>query len=388
MKRLVFVVSLLFLISPVVAQTIKWKTTRSVRKELKNQAKQGNTFYSQFDWYSPRDHADLKSQYSDYTGKELLIYGVDFYYASGSWFSELYKNKCRDNLISIVKEAWRKYRAFPSFSWHLENPYASYECNEYMGCRYRYAPNAWPNYPQEHQYVIREIIDGTGGFCGFGRYKQSDSKEGYSNPRVWFEDRCKEVASIINELKSDSGLPIPIIFRLWHECEDTWNWWGTSSCSDDEYKEFFVLTERLIKKYSPRARILWGYCTDCHWANEENYLRRYPGDKYVDIMGYDDYEICGDSVGFANALARARCISKIANSHKKIAAIFETCNRIPEYSEIFFQGLISKLLEDNKTELGLFQMWTADRFSTKAEKEDRAWILDQPYIISTIKERD
>ena len=383
MKRILILVLLFVFPVPVSAQSVKWSTARSVRKELKRQAKKGKTFYSQFDWYAPRKSGDLQSRYSDDIGKDLLIYGVDFYYASGTWFSESYQKTCRENLVGVVKEAWRKNRAIPSFSWHLENPYANSECNEeYMGCRYRYAPNVWPNYPEEHRYVIREILNNTGGGCGSGRYRQANEPLHYSNPREWFEDRCKEVAGIINELTTEKGKPIPIIFRLWHECEDSWHWWGKTSCTDEEYKEFYVLTERLIKKYAPKSRILWGFCTDYYWANEDDYLRRYPGDNYVDIMGYDDYSIRENNKDNPS-LVRAQAITRLSKEHKKLAAIFETNNKDAKTSDRFFREKVSTILEDQQTEIVLFQMWSSGVYSSEAEKQDRAWMLNRPYIITT-----
>lgn len=385
MKKIPLVALLILTAVPVLAQQMKWSTTRSVRKELKRQAKRGNTFYSQFDWYAPRERGDLQSQYSNDMGKELLIYGVDFYYASGTWFSESYRKKCRENLVNIVKEAWRKNHAIPSFSWHLENPYANSECTEYMGCRYRYDPQTWPNYPEEHRYVIREILGKTGSSCGYGGYKRADNKDGFRTPREWFEAQCKEVAEIINEFCSDSGKPIPIIFRLWHECEDSWTWWGPGTCSDEDYKKFFVLTERLIKKHTPRARILWGYCTDRYWANEEDYLKRYPGDEHVDVIGYDDYSIRNDDTAGNPPLERARFITKLAKKHNKIAAIFETSNRDEKTSGIFFREKVSAILKDDQTGIALFQMWSSGRYFSEAEKKDRAWMLLQPYILAADK---
>lgn len=368
------------MVVPSYGQTMKWKNACEVRRELNRQDKEGMTFYSQSDWYSPRQKGGLDSQFSEDTGKELFIYGVDFCYASGTWFSESYMKQCHDNLLSIVKEAWRESRAIPLFSWHLQNPYSPSDLKESIACRYHYDKKLYPDYPEEHQYVIREILSNTGGPCGYGRYKGPDSKEGYDNPRVWFEARCKEVAGIITEMKDDRGRPIPIILRLWHECEDKWPWWGVTSCTDEEYKEFFILTEMLIKKYAPKAQILWAYCTDRRWEDESDYLRRYPGDKYVDIMGYDDYSIGNEWNAENDPLERARCISRIAKAHKKPAAIFETANKNTETSEFFFRDKVSVLLKDDKTSIVLFQMWNSGRYITEGEKKDRAWMLEQPYI--------
>lgn len=382
MEKLIICLLLASYINPLFSQSMKWGTERSVRKELKRAADQGQTFYSQFDWYAPRERGNLESQFTKDMGRRPLIYGVDFYYATGTWFSEDYKSKCRNNLINIVRQAWRENKAIPSFSWHLENPYVNSDFKDDMGCRFTYYPDENNNYPEEHRYVIREILNETGEPCGFGGYLRENNKTGYDNPRMWFEAQCREVADIINQLKDDKGRYIPIILRLWHECEDSWTWWGPNTCTDDEYKEFFILTEKLIRKYAPRAKILWGYCTDQYWVNDDNYLKRYPGDKYIDIMGYDDYSIRKNyRDGENKSLERARFMTKIAKEHKKVAAIFETSNSDDKTSETFFRDKVSVILKDEQTSIALFQMWSSGRYITDNEKNDRAWMLAQPYII-------
>ena len=376
MGKLIIVI---LLFCPIIlrGQQINWKTISDVQKRIKSESINNKVFYSQFDWYSPREVDSLQSRYFKYTKKKPLIYGVDFYYATGTWFTERSKILYRNNLISIIRSAWERDKAIPCFSWHLENPYIPSGTELYMGCRYR---TGYPGYPEQHKNIIKEILDDKGEACGLGNYSGKDNKIIYSNPRKWFEARCKEVADIINELTDKKGKRIPIIIRLWHECEDDWMWWGASSCSIEEYKNFFILTQKLIKKHLKRKQILWAYCTDQYFSSENEYLRRYPGNRYVDILGYDDYSIAKpDKLDLC--IKRAQCISNLSHKYNKISAIFETSNNYKITKEYFFRNCISKVIIADRVNLGIFQMWTSDNFNTIEEIGDRKWFLEQPYII-------
>ena len=146
------------------------------------------------------------SKFHEQTGEVLYVYSLDFYYATGSYFADDYQEKCGKNIIDVVKKQWRENKAIPCFSWHLENPYVT-SGYEYMGSRYRKADKNVA-YPKDHEFVVREILTGKGGDrCGYGRYSGKET-ESWDNPREWFDDRCREVASLINELRDDEGKPI------------------------------------------------------------------------------------------------------------------------------------------------------------------------------------
>lgn len=77
---------------------------------------------------------------------------------------------------------WKMHKAIPCVSWYLEGPYCLSSFNNYMGCRYRYGVEG---YPEEHRYVINEILKGTGSTCSFGSYSKRDNTSSYLNPSQW-----------------------------------------------------------------------------------------------------------------------------------------------------------------------------------------------------------
>ena len=381
MKMIFFLVLLLSVVQLSFAQWSEWKNASDVRSKLLKARNEGKVYFSQFLLYDARRSKDIhSSRFRDRTGETLYIYGLDFYFASGSYFDSTYKANNRKNIVEIVKKQWDENRAIPSFSWHLENPYVTSDFKDYMGCKYRRHKQV-PNYPNEHRYVIREILDGSGSTCGYGRFSDNDSStEKYSSPALWFDARTKEVASIINEFVGNDGLPIPIIFRLWHEMEDDWMWWGKSSASPEEYKRFFILTIKKIKEYAPKAQILWGYCPDSYLDDENDFMARYPGDEYVDIIGYDDYQLANPQK-FKRELRLARMVSNVAQKHNKVAAIFETANREDETANIFFENILNPLLNDYRVKFGLVQFWSSGKFNEEEQYQDRQNFLKKDYIL-------
>ena len=363
------------------AQWNNWSNVKTVRRMMNKAQNEGKTFFSQFHLWNVRAKNIHSSQYHAKTGEVLYVYSLDFYYASGSYFADEYQAQCRKNIVEVVKKQWRENRAIPSFSWHLENPYVSSEY-QYMGCRYRLGDTCVV-YPQGHEFVVREILTGKGGErCGYGRYTGAET-ESWDNPQVWFEDRCREVASLISELKDDKGKPIPIIIRLWHECEDSWMWWGKKYTTPEEYKQLFILTEKLIKLYARGSQILWAYCPDSYWKSVEEFMLRYPGDKYVDFIGFDDYQLA-DHRKQEDEIEKARMVSKLAKEHGKIAAMFEGSNSIKETADVYFKDYLAPLLNNPEVNFGLVQLWSTCTLTNENQINDRKWFLSQPNIL-TIK---
>jgi Beta-mannanase len=134
---------------------------------------------------------------------------------------------------------------------------------------------------------------------------------------------ARKLPDIINEFVDDNEHPIPFIFRLWHEWEDGWMWWGAKYVSADDYKRFFILTEQTVKKYAPNAQILWAYCSDRYVNGEEEYMERYPGDDYVDIIGFDDYAIGQSKEDWTAAVNRAKMVCRIAEKRHLATGLFE-----------------------------------------------------------------
>lgn len=260
--------------------------------------------------YRPRPvaAADLgHSRVKELAGKDPLVYFTEFAYVAGSFYGKDIYARSRAAMETMVKKAYRDYGAIPVFSWHPENPYTPDKAMipKYgSGSMYNYKYTV-PGYPQKHRFVFREILDGTGEPCGAGR---SLTMARYSipetdvvaaaTPREWYKARLREICDFINRLTDESGRPIPLVVRLFHECEDDWPWWGRGSATRDEYVRLFRITVEAIRRGTNGGKqLLFLYSPDKNWLtlddadSKTDFMYRYPGDEYVDIIGYDDYSI-------------------------------------------------------------------------------------------------
>ena len=95
------------------------------------------------------------------------------------------------------------------------------------------------------------------------------------------------VADFILSLRY-KGKAIPVLFRPFHEHTGSWFWWGEKQCTPDEYKALWRLTADYLRLTRKVNNILFVYST-AEFRDEAHYLERYPGDAYVDVLGFDTY---------------------------------------------------------------------------------------------------
>lgn len=112
----------------------------------------------------------------------------------------------------------------------------------------------------------------------------------FSDPQVLsrYKRWLNLLADYFLNLKDKDGKLIPVIFRPYHECNGNWYWWGKSNCSPQEYIKLWRFTVDYLKSKKVN-NLLYVYATD-KFTTEEEYLSRYPGDDYVDILGFDLYD--------------------------------------------------------------------------------------------------
>ena len=97
-----------------------------------------------------------------------------------------------------------------------------------------------------------------------------------------------KVAEFLNSLKTKSGQPIPLVFRPYHEMNGSWFWWGHGNCTPEEFKSLWKETFEFLTLKNNVHNLLYCYSTDAV-TDKEEYLRFYPGDDYVDVLGIDLY---------------------------------------------------------------------------------------------------
>ncbi len=140
-----------------------------------------------------------------------------------------------------------------------------------------------------------------------------------------------------------------MIFRIFHELNGSWFWWGGKNCEPDELKQLWRFTVSYLRDEKKVHNLLFAYNTD-RFATKEAYLERYPGDEWVDIIGFDIYQR-GDSTKnepFIKETDQSLTIlESIASEKNKIPALTEFgYNDIP-YAQ-WWTGVFGKALQNHK----------------------------------------
>ena len=136
------------------------------------------------------------------------------------------------------------------------------------------------------------------------------------------------LAQVANTAKDAQGNLIPMIFRPFHENTGTWFWWGAGDATTGEFKEIYRYTVEYLRDTRHVHNLLYAFSPNAQFGgNQATYLATYPGDPWVDIMGYDAYENSNapdnSDAYIASVVTDLAMISKTADAHDKIAAFTE-----------------------------------------------------------------
>lgn len=310
-----------------------------LRNRLKDIGRSGRTVYA---WSTSAGNWNEKgwNSFRNATGHEPLLYFAEFRDIGGTWYSREQYERNRAGFAETVKRNWRERRAVPMVTWHIQNPYVPEKWNDpnyggNCGMRYRFGCKG---YPAEHHNVLREIVEGKGTTCGFGRMDGRNERT-FANPRAWFEWCLKDVAAFCRTLKDDEERQIPIVWRPFHEMDGSWFWWGRGHAEPKDVAAAFRLFADIMRQELGRENVLMCYSPDRTWTGlgkigERGFLTWYPGNDYADLIGWDDYGIGAgntESERQANALktlGRMREITKFAIDNDKVCGIWESGNRM------------------------------------------------------------
>jgi mannan endo-1,4-beta-mannosidase len=151
------------------------------------------------------------------------------------------------------------------------------------------------------------------------------------------------VADFLGSLRGAHGEPIPVIFRPFHENSGSWFWWGGHHVTPEQFRQLWRMTVDYLRDEKGLHNLLYAYSTDVFDTSEE-YLRHYPGDDYVDVMGYDDYQSLRTDAGVARMTARLDTLVSLAHAHHKLPALTETgLNKLPVAD--WWTGRLAKAIE-------------------------------------------
>lgn len=229
-------------------------------------------------WYGEEGKSDTKDVCGDYPA----VYSMDFasmmddrYDPKSEWAASTKKN---------ILAARRRGEVITACA-HLNNPLTG--------------GNSWDNSSKE---VVRSIL------------KSGSSTQAKFN--TWLD----RLIAYVGDLKDDNGQPIPILFRPFHEHTQTWNWWGRGCATEEEFIGLWRYTvDYLIK--GGIHQFIYVISPQSQGADpEERFSFWWPGDDYVDLLGYDYYE--GENP--ANFCTSLKNLSAVSKKKKKPCAVTET----------------------------------------------------------------
>lgn len=97
-----------------------------------------------------------------------------------------------------------------------------------------------------------------------------------------YQQLIDDMDIIAVELQKLADEDIPVLWRPIHEAEGGWFWWGAHGA--DTFKQLWVLMYERFTHTHGLNNLIWTFThaqsSDSDW---------YPGDNYVDIVGYDGY---------------------------------------------------------------------------------------------------
>ena len=351
-----FVLSCVFALQGLVASSGDIANARELFRRLQDIGRSGRTVYA---WSTSASNWSPEGwrMFKDATGHEPLLYFVEFRDIGGTWYPRERYERNRVAFAETVKRNWRLRRAVPMVTWHIQNPYVPEKWTHPQygnNCGMRYVA-----YGQDatgyHKQVLREILDGTGTTCGYGRIDGRNEKT-FANPRAWFEWCLRDVAAFCRTLTDDEGRRIPIVFRPFHEMDGGWFWWGKDYASPADVAGAFRLFADIMREELGRENVLMCYSPDKTWSQlgkigEDGFLTWYPGNDYADLIGWDDYGIGAGATETdrrANALrtlGKMRAVSEFGLANDKVCGIWESGNRMFGKNDVDRPGFYRTLHE-------------------------------------------
>lgn len=257
-----------------------------------------------------------KSDIVDVTGSMPAVLGLDSLSLTGNEYGQwdMPVEEKVDNLVALTKEA-HDANSIITLSLHL------------------------PNFEVIHNRVLNHVEGTTdpelAGYAKDGSYNFYGYTPGVLTgnivPRIMpgqdlnylftaYLDIIAEYALKLQELD------IPVLFRPFHEGTGSWFWWGADLCTEQEFIDVFRYTVEYMRDVKGVHNFLYVYGPGHEPKTVEDYEARYPGDDYVDMVGFDMYhQRPRERDGFLEDLKEELdLLEAFSEKHNKLIAVTET----------------------------------------------------------------
>ena len=302
------------------------KETKALYKNLNQLSQQHILFGHQHateyghGWTGEDSRSDVKSV----TGSHPAVIGVDFGGLSGR--PEVAIEKEKNKLLKIITDTYSR-GGVVTVSWHFSNPVS---------------PGGFYWVDSVSKPAVRYIIPG-------GTHHQH------------YKQILKTIGELANSAKGNDGKLVPMIFRPYHEMEGNWFWWGGNHCNPEEFTKLWQFTVSYLRDSLRVHNFIYAFSPDCNFNSEEEYIERYPGNEWVDMVGMDDYADFGryGKYNTDSGYYRLKLVSDFAIKNNKLAALTETgLESIP--NQKWWTDILLKTLQRSNLNLCYVLVWRND----------------------------
>ncbi len=270
-------------------------------------------------WAGDENRSDVKSV----VGSHPAVIGIDLSGFSGRSEQEIENAKAqtRKNVIDTYNRG-----GVTTISWHFLNPVS-------QGGFYWVDSLSKP--------AVKYIIPG------------GEAHETYKSI-------LRGIGEWAHSLKGADGKTVPVIFRPYHEFDGGWFWWGAPHCSREEFISLWRFTVSYLRDSMNVHNFIYAFSPDNKFNTEEQFLDRYPGDEWVDMVGMDNYGDMGrDGYHLERATKKLKIVSDVALKRGKLAAFTETgLESIP--NPTWWTGTLLKVMRAEKMQLCYVLVWRND----------------------------
>jgi mannan endo-1,4-beta-mannosidase len=274
-------------------------------------------------WANEEDRSDVKSV----VGSHPAVIGVDISGFSGRSPEAIEKAKA--DVRKTVVDTYNR-GGVVTISWHFSNPVSG-------GGFYWKDSVSLP--------AVKYIIPG-----GTAHQKYKEILQG--------------VGTWANNARGKDGKLVPMIFRPFHEFDGGWFWWGKPHCTREEFISLWRFTVSYLRDSLQVRNFLYAFSPDNLFNTEEEFLERYPGDEWVDMVGMDNYGDMGrdGKYNLDAATRKLKIVSDYAMKKGKLAAFTETgLESIPNTS--WWNDVLLKVMRTGNMRLSYVLVWRNDRTS-------------------------
>lgn len=135
-----------------------------------------------------------------------------------------------------------------------------------------------------------------------------------------------KMVDLSSQLKDKDGKEYSVIFRPFHEQTGSWFWWGSATTSVDQFKSVYRYTVDYLRDHGVH-NFLYAYTPGGNLAGDKDrYLKWYPGDGYVDVLGID----CYDTVA---PIGSEKWMDGLTKDVVMVSQVAQEKNKIPVLSE-------------------------------------------------------